>query len=154
MEERKNPEIIYFLSSEDLDYILEDQNVELSPAQKKTLCEYMREEIYLPWYAEIERLFKKWYYEATIEIPKDIAEYIQSVLYQKSEGDIIDKFTVEFPDGSIATIGFCTVLGEYLIKPMLLTGEEVHALPVRIELTGRYDFIHRNKKYTVNIIAV
>lgn len=36
MEERKNPEIIYFLSSEDLDYILEDQNVELSPAQKKS----------------------------------------------------------------------------------------------------------------------
>jgi hypothetical protein len=36
MEERKKPEIIYFLSSEDLDYILEDQKVELSPEQKKS----------------------------------------------------------------------------------------------------------------------
>jgi hypothetical protein len=154
MEERKKPEIIYFLSSEDLDYILEDQKVELSPEQKKALCEYMRENMRLPWYAEIERLFEKWYYEATIEIPQNIAKEIQSILYQESEGDITEKFLTKFPDGSTAIIGFCTVLGTYLIKPMLQTGEEVHVLPVRIELTGRYDFIHRNKKYTVNIIAV
>lgn len=154
MEERKKPEIIYFLNSEDLDYILEDQKVELSPEQKKALCEYMRENMWLPWYAEIERLFEKWYYETIIEIPQNIAKEIQSILYQESEGTITEKFTAVFPDGSIAVIRFCTVLGAYLVKPMLQTGEEVHTLPTRIELEGRYDFIHKNKKYSVNLIAV